>query len=424
MTIGHTRMIASLVLIAALNGCGDAGEEPKAAASTGSGAEADEHGHSDESKNAAGTHAGETEPDDHAGGEADHDEHAARGLSLTPEEAAKAGVKVAALELRPVAASLELTATITANQDRLAHIAPRVSGKLAQVMANLGDRVRAGETLALVDSIEIGTTNAEYLQALSAAELARANLERAEKLNAEQIMSQKDYLAARNAAQQADAVLRAAEDRLRLLGTSTPKPGSRAQSVYALTAPFAGTVIEKHAILGELATPEKTLFAVADLSSVWIEANLFEKDLSRVKRGAQATVQVTAYPGESFTGRLTYISDTVDRETRTVQARVEVANRDGRLKPGMFATANLQTADLTDALTVPQNAVVLLEGKSVVFVQEGNAYEPRNVQPGLQAGGQVQILDGIARGERVVVDGAYELKARLLKSQIGEGHVH
>jgi cobalt-zinc-cadmium efflux system membrane fusion protein len=323
-----------------------------------------------------------------------------------------------------MAGSLQLTATITANQDRLAHIAPRVNGKLANVMANLGDRVRAGQVLALVDSIEIGAANAEYLQALSAAELARANLERAEKLNAEQIIAQKDYLAARSEAQRDEAALRAAQDRLRLLGSSVPQPGSRAQSIYALTAPIPGTVIEKHAILGELATPEKTLFAVADLSSVWIEANLFEKDLTRVERGAQATVEVTAYPNKSFRGRLTYISDTVDQETRTVHARVEVANRDGLLKPGMFATANLQSTDRADMLIVPQNAVVLLEGKSAVFVQEGNAYEPRNVQPGLEVSGQVQILSGIAAGDRVVIDGAYELKARLLKSQMGEGHVH
>ncbi len=423
MNIRLPRMIGPLALIAALTGCDSADDEPKAQAPKAGAAAAGESGHSDGDRAESGVHAGDAAPDVRSGAEADHAEHAER-LTLSAEEAVKAGVEVAALELRSVPATLELTATISANQDRLAHISPRVSGKLVQVMANLGDRVHAGETLALVDSIEIGTANAEYLQALSAAELARANLERAEKLNAEQIMAQKDYLAARNEAQQADAALRAAQDKLRLLGASSPQPESQAQSIYALRAPFAGTVIEKHAILGELATPEKTLFAVADLSLVWIEANLFEKDLPRVKRGAQARVLVTAYPGESFPGRLTYISDTVDRETRTVQARVEVANRDGRLKPGMFATANLQTAELTEALTVPQSAVVLLEGKLVVFVQEGNAYEARNVQPGFQAGGQVQIVDGIHRGERIVVDGAYELKARLLKSQMGEGHVH
>ena len=367
-------------------------------------------------------------PDEHAHEEAREGAHAGHAdearLAFSADEAAKAGIKVVLLERRPVAAVITLTATIAANQDRLAHIAPRVSGKLVKVIANLGERVAAGQTLALVDSIEIGEAQSAYLQAKSAAGLAQANLQRAEQLHAEQIIPQKDYLAARSETEHSEAALRAAEDRLRTLGLSKPAPAARAQSVYALTAPFTGVVIEKDAVLGELAQPDKHLFTLADLSNVWIDASLFEKDLANVKPGAKAAVTVTAYPDESFSGKLTYVSDTVDRETRTVKARIEVPNPSRRLKPGMFATANVASITAAEALAVPEAAVVLMDGKPTIFVREGTEFEPRQVSVGPNAGGQVILLSGAQPGDNVVIAGAYELKARLLKSQLGEGHAH
>jgi cobalt-zinc-cadmium efflux system membrane fusion protein len=192
--------------------------------------------------------------------------------------------------------------------------------------------------------------------------------------------------------------------------------------VFPLKAPFAGTVIEKDAVLGELAQPDKSLFTVADLSTLWIEANLFEKDLGRVHVGAAATVTVGAYPDELFKGRLTYISSTVDKESRAVQARVEVPNTGGRLKPEMFATASVDTAATSQALTLPQEAVLLVNGQSIAFVQADGGFEPRPVELGEKVGTRVVVRRGVREGEPVVVAGAYALKARLLKSQIGDAH--
>lgn len=372
-------------------------------------------------KPSEGAGKGNEGADSHGG----HEEHKEEGaVVLSAEEASAEGIKSEAVEYRAVSAAIQLTAAIVANRDRLAHIAPRVTGKLVRVHTNLGERVSAGKVLAHVDSIEIGSANSEYLQARSAADLARANGVRSEKLYAEQVISQKDYLAARSEVERTDAALRAARDRLRTLGVGLPQPGGPAPSIYPLTAPFAGTIIAKDAVLGELAQPDKPVFSIADLTSVWIEADLFEKDLARVRVGAKASVVVNAYPDQRFPGALTYISDTVDPQTRTLKARIEVPNPEGRLKPGMFATAHLDTDAAQEALAVPADAVVLLDGKSSVFVEENGRYLPRAVTLGAGSGTLVPVIEGLSPGDSVAVAGVYALKARLLKSKIGEGHSH
>lgn len=337
-------------------------------------------------------------------------------LDLSDAEIHQAGIKVQKLDLQEKAEQITVTATIQANQDRLAHVAPRVPGRIVKVTASLGDRVKPGQVLATLDSIELGEARSSYLQATSEAAVAQAGFDRAQRLQAENIIPEKDYLRARAEYEKARAAHRAASDKLRMMGVA---PEKLSGSVFALTAPFAGTVIEKKAVLGELAQPDASLFTVADLSTLWIESDLFEKDLGKVKVGAQAAVTVSAYPGEVFKGRLTYISSTMDKETRTVKARVEVPNSDGRLKPEMFATVAIGSGGSTKALIVPEGAVLLLQGQPTVFVAESGGFEPRAVEVGERTQGYAVLKSGVAAGESVVVSGAYALKARLLKSQIG-----
>ena len=338
-------------------------------------------------------------------------------LRLSAEEIRTAGIQFAPLELRDKAEQVIVTATIQANQDKLAHVGPRVPGRIVKVRANLGDRVKRGQTLAMLDSLDLGEARSAYQQAASEAALAGANFERAQRLSKDNIIPEKDYLRARAESAKARAALRAASDRLRMMGVS---PQGQSGSVFPLTAPFAGTVIEKKAVLGELAQPDATLFTVADLSTLWIESNLFEKDLGKIRTGATAAVTLAAYPGEIFQGRLTYISSTMDKETRTIKARVEVPNPDGCLKPEMFANVAIRSGGSVKALLVPEDAVVLMQGQATVFVAEHGGFEPRAVEVGDRSQGYVVLKSGVAAGEAVVVSGAYALKARLLKSQIGD----
>ncbi|WP_354675029.1 efflux RND transporter periplasmic adaptor subunit [Cupriavidus alkaliphilus] len=349
-----------------------------------------------------------------------------RKLKLSSDEIRSAGIKTAVLREEEVSEQLTVTATIRPNQDRIVHVAPRVTGRIVKVQVNLGDAVRTGQTLAVLDSLEVGEAHSAYLQAKTVQAVAKADFERAELLYGEQIIAKKDHLRAHAEYEKSKAAFAAAADRLRMLGVSQgPSADGRAVSTFPLLSPVTGTVIEKHAILGELAQPDKQLFVVADLSRLWIEANLFEKDLSRVQLGAPAIVTVAAYPDEAFQGRLTYIAAVVDKETRTVQARVEVANSDGHLKPEMFATAAIQTSGgkRQKALLLPEEAVVLMQGQLTVFIEESSgSFEPRAVELGEKLRGRVVLKKGLAVGDRVVTEGTFSLKARLMKAQLGEGH--
>jgi cobalt-zinc-cadmium efflux system membrane fusion protein len=340
------------------------------------------------------------------------------GLRLAPEELERAGIKIEALEQKSFADVVTVTATIHPNQDRIVRVAPRVEGRIVRVTANLGDSVRPGQVLAVLDSVTLGEAQSTLLQAQSAQRVAQADYKRAEALNADEIISQRDYLRAKAEFEKSSAELRGAEDRVRLLGGSTT--AGRADSTFQLTSPLAGNVVEKKATVGELRSPSDSLFTVADLSTLWIEANLTEDMLAKVRTGAAATVTVSAYPGERFAGRVTYVASLLDKDSRTIAARIQVGNKDGRLKPEMFATATIETAGAKRvALSVPDAAILLLQGQPTVFVADKEGFEPRAIETGDKLSGRTIVKSGLTAGDQVVIAGAYALKARLLKSQIG-----
>jgi cobalt-zinc-cadmium efflux system membrane fusion protein len=348
----------------------------------------------------------------------------AGAITLSETDIRTAGIAVEPIQEQAASEEITLTATIQANQDRIAHVAPRVAGRIVKVNVALGDKVKEGQALALLDSIELGEAHSAFRQAQSEATLAEANFKRAVQLNEEQIIAQKDYLQARYEREKAQASMRAAREKLRLLGVrADAEPAAEGGSVFPLIAPFAGSIIEKHAILGELADPSESMFTVADLSTVWIEASVFEKDLGKIRVGAPAVVRVNAYPQATFKGRVAYLGSTMDKETRTVKARIEAANEDGRLKPEMFASAAIAVDGTTrQALAVPEAAIVLVQGLPTVFVQTSEGFVPRAVETDASVGGRTVVKSGITAGERIVMSGAYALKARMLKSQIGDEH--
>ena len=397
MTSIQLRAACALILsMSLLAGCGNNGSSAEAN-------QADNAGAKEQGAKSAPANAGQArEP----------------GLKLSAQEIDAAGIKIASLQEQQINEQIVVTATIQANQDKLARVAPRVPGRVTKVMARLGDKVKPGQPLALIDSIEVGEAQSAYAQAASEQPLARANLDRAEKLYADQIIPQKDYLRVRADFEKARAVLRAADQKRQALGVGGKADRTSAGSTFAVSAPFAGTIIEKAAVLGELAQADKPLFTVADLSNVWIVANLYEKDLGKVRPGALAAITTAAYPGETFQGKVTYISSVMDKESRTVRAIVEVPNRDGRLKLDMFATAAIGAGDRGKAMLLPEEAVVLLQGQPTVFVQDAGGFNARAVELGDKLQGRVVVKAGIRPGEKVVTAGAFALKAAMLKSQI------
>ena len=359
--------------------------------------------------------------------------HGAEGHAEDRIELSLEAVETAAIKTAPVTSELlqqdvQATAVIKPNEYRLAHVSPRIAGKAIEVLAGLGDDVAEGKPLAQLDSLELGEKKAAFLQSRTNLEVARRNFQREDRLFREQISSEKEYLDAKGEFERSEAAYRAAREALRLVGLSdsqidqtTWDGRGHSLSHFPLLAPFAGTVIERHITIGELITPENIPFTVADLSTVWVLLAIYEKDLARVGTGAEARVVVDAYPGEAFSGQLTYLSRVVDPATRSAEARVEIANRDGRLRPGMFATAtvSIPASAGESVLVAPRDAIQQVRGKPVAFVEEKpGTYVMRELVLGRDSGPYVEIRSGLAAGEPVVTEGAFYLKSTVLKEEM------
>jgi len=343
-------------------------------------------------------------------------------LKLSPEEISRAGVRVEPLRAQRLADTLEVTATVGPDRERIANVLPRVEGRIVAIGAKLGERVRQGQALATIDSIEVGEAHSAYAQALAESEVAKAAFERAERLKAEEIVPEKEYERARAEYERSRARLGAAAGKLKQLGVSPAAGEGRSVSTFPVLAPLAGTVIERKAVLGELARTDQSLFVVADLSRVWVEANIRESDLGRVRPGAAAKARVSAFPDQVFQGKVNYLGAVLNKGTRTAPAIIELDNASGLLRPQMFAAVAIDTGGAREVLALPESALTLVQGLPTVFVEEAGGFEARPVELAGRAGGRAIVKSGLKPGERVVTEGTYALKARLLKSQIGDTH--
>ncbi len=381
------------------------------------------------------THGAEDdEPhDDEARGNESHDEGV---VELTSVKATAAKIETVIVALAGLPAQLATTGQVDFNQDRLAHVSPRIPGRVHEARARLGQKVRRGEVLAMLDSIELGRAKAEYLQAKAREQLTRENFEREESLYADRISSEKEMLVAKAAHIEAEAELRSTEETLHLYGLSENEVASvtyenPGRSLYPIRAPLSGKIVEKHVTVGELVTPERNLFSLADLSEVWVWIDIYERDLQQVHIDDDVDVRVDAYPEREFSGTVSYLSDRVDLDTRRVRARIDVANPEERLRPGMFAQVELTDphegggGTLEPVLVVPEAALQRDGDATIVFVDLGEGrYERREVETGRKSGSSVEVIEGLAPGETIVSGGAFFLKSELAKDELGEGHGH
>lgn len=366
--------------------------------------------------------------DAHEEGEEGHDEEREEGrVTMTAEAQKQNGVVVASAKKQRLAGTISATGKVEANADRIAHVSPRISGKIVAVRASLGDSVSAGQALASLDSVELGEALGRYHQSKTKLALAQSSMDRIKGLVEKKIAARKDILQAETDFKMAQTELHTDEERLSLYGVSASdlRGEKHKRPLLPVKSPISGTITEKHAIVGELSDPSKRLYTVADLSSVWVLVDINEKDLAKVHKGQAAIVSVSAFSGQKLKGRITYIADLVDEATRTVKARVAVANPGRKLKPEMFATAELALApDAPPVLAVPEDAVQELDGKKLLFVTEnGTEFESRPVELGRAAAGMVEVTGGLKEGERYAVKGGFVLKSEVKKGEL-EGHNH
>lgn len=306
------------------------------------------------------------------------------------------------------------------DEDHLSYVSSPLVGQVVEVRAKRGQHVAAGQVLAVVDSPELGAASSEFIKARADLTLAERNYSLAKDLSAAKAMARKDFQKAEDEYVKATADLRRTRERLISLGMPERDLDGSLDALHVrsrlnLTAPIDGTVVERNLTLGQMvgAEPGQRLFVIADLGTLWVTADIYEKDLSLVRVGEEVTVETAAWPGEQFAGRIDYVADTVDPNTRTVKVRLAVENHELRLKPEMFVTATVHTSGMVTVLSVPLAAVHGEGlGQPYVFVTDAeDRATPRPVTLGDKFDDRVVILAGLSQHERIVTAGSILLKA-------------
>jgi cobalt-zinc-cadmium efflux system membrane fusion protein len=347
-------------------------------------------------------------------------------LTVAPEAAERAGVKVEAVgeQLAPEALQQAATGVVQANAYRSTPVTTLVGGRLTQVSAEAGQEVRRGQTVAVVFSDELAMAQTRYLSAQAELEEHHKHHHRTAQLLEIGAASREEFEQATSVLKKAEAEVAAQRQRLLLLGLTPQRVAAlrgpaQVSSEVPLPAPTGGTVISRAANPGEVVEANKEIMRVADLSDVWVVGQVFERDLARVRVGSGASVSSEAYPGRVWRGRVTYVDPQLDPATRTAQVRVEVANPGQALKLGMFVNVGFGALGAAEATapTVPSSAVQTVGGRTVVFLAttDPSTYVMRPVRVGAESSGRYPVLEGLHVGDRVVTEGSFMLRAEWLK---------
>lgn len=360
---------------------------------------------------------------------ADEEEAHGRGegtqvVQLSAEQ--RQALAVASEEAGParMAVRLRLTGQVSMNLDRMAHVTPRVSGVVRQVQASFGDRVEAGQVLAVLESRPLAEARAAFLTTRSRLRLAETTFARAESLWQAQIWAERQYLDARQALEESRIASRAAEQQLHAVGVGHDELRRLSDDPddigrYLLVAPIPGTVVDRHATVGEVLSETDPAFLVADLRTVWVELSVPVDDLRLVRAGQAARV-VAGDGGPEARGAVEYLAPVVDVETRTARARVAVDNGDGSWRPGTPVHAFVTVHTRQVPVAVPRAAVYDLQGRTVVFVDGQDGIRPRAVEVGGADEESAEVTAGLEAGERVIARGGVHVKSAFLASEIGD----
>lgn len=343
-------------------------------------------------------------------------------VALTAEAKKQNRIEAVTVQRTRLARDVEVVGSVGFADDHYAEVGPLIAGRVVSIGVRVGDQIKKGQILAELESAEVGQAQATYLTARAVSLAAQTNLRRERELAERKVSSERERELAEAAAITEQAQLTAATQRLRALGLRQSDisqiSDARAGRV-SLISPIDGTVIRREVSLGQAVQPASDAFKVADLNHLWVLLDLFEKDLPYVHKGQHAVIRTEVYPGRSFPARVALVGSVIDEKTRTAPVRIEFDNSEGVFRPGQFVTATLQgdSAGAANAvLAVPRKAVITVEGKPLVFVEEtGGAFSRRAVELGPSGGTLVEVRGGIGEGERVAADGVFLLKSELLR---------
>ncbi|WP_060492803.1 efflux RND transporter periplasmic adaptor subunit [Pseudomonas sp. NBRC 111140] len=367
--------------------------------------------HDDHGQDSHG-HAAEQATEGHAE-EGHAEEEGQLHLSIAQIEAA--GVQLAAAGPRELGIDISFPGEIRFDEDRTAHVVPRVPGVVEAVHAELGQAVKRGQVLAVIASQQISDLRSEQQAAQRRLELARLTFQREQQLWQERISAEQDYLQARQALQEAEIALANARQKVAAVGPAGA--GNR----YELRAPFDAVVVEKHLTAGEVVDETSNAFTLSDLSRVWATFAVAPRDLGKVVTGRDVTVSAPDL-GAQVEGKVNYVGSLLGEQNRAATVRATLANPNGAWRPGLFVNIAVSVERFKAAVTVPENALQTWEEQTVVFARTEEGFEARPVTTGRRDAGQVEILSGLAAGTQVAAAGSFVLKSELGKGSAEHSH--
>lgn len=350
-------------------------------------------------------------------------------INLTENENSAIEIKTVKAEYKPLRSQLFATGKIIAHPYRIAIVSYAFPARIAQIHVRIGDWVKPGQELVTLQSEEVGNAKSEFYKAMADFELARVNYERQKRLFDRGVGAQKDYLAAEAEFKVAEASLNATEKKLHVLGFTEAQikvisETHQINPIITLFAPIRGKIIENNAILGAMVDQGTEILTILDPTILCVDADLYEKDIAKIKEGQHVEASVPAYPDETFEGKICYISDVLNEETRTITVRTELENKNYKLKPGMFADIGIFLNHATDVLVVPEEAILDDKDDKIVFVKQENKFFLHVVETGAKENNYIEILSGLNEGDFVVTDGNFQLKSKMYEEILKKGQVH
>jgi len=353
--------------------------------------------------------------------------HETQVVTLAAKQVELAGINAIRVQRRDMELELTLNGEVVFDKNRLTHITPRVSGVVQEIQKSVGDHVAAGDVLVVLRSRELASAKSDYLATQQRLTLARKTFERLNGLWKDNIAAEHVHLDARQALAETNIVFPSAEQALYTLGLSRrqvqalPETDPMLLSRYEVQAPFTGTLVEQQVSQGEQVQADTQLFVLTPIETMWVMASVYEEEVAQIALGQTGRVTVQAYPDRQFPGRVTWIADAMDAQTRTLQVRLQVPNKQRLLKAGMFATVILVIGTRKDVMTIPPNALETEANHTYVFVEVApGQYARRPVDVGLRSGTAVEVKEGLHAGDRIVTDGAFILKSELEKGAFGD----
>ena len=345
--------------------------------------------------------------------------HEAHEIKLDDVQVKKAGIGIQVAGPGIVQTRSRFEGEVRFNDDRTAHIVPRLAGVAETVSASLGETVRKGQVLAVIASTALSEQRSEWLTAQRRREAARMTYERERKLWQDRISAEQDYLQAQTALQEADIALQNAQQKLAAVGAGGGVGGSGGLNRFEIRAPFDGTVVEKHLASGEAVKEDASIFTVADLRTVWAEFAVAPKDLAAVRVGQKVVVSSSAFESQ-VEGVVSHVGALLGEQTRTARARVTLSNPQGAWRPGLFVTVAVLGDGQSVALAVSADALQTIENQQVVFKAVPGGFVATPIRTGRSDGKNVEVLAGLRPGDKVASSNTFVLKADLGKSGAAE----